>query len=87
MTTVRGDVCAMAPPDLRDLSPDQLLAAFLDACRDRNQEAATDAIHELRYRVWSECPLPRDVRPDPKEQAELRRMSALRRAKHKGRAA
>jgi hypothetical protein len=73
--------------DLRDLSPDQVLAAFLDACHDRNQEAATDAIHELRYRVWSECELPRDVRPDPKEQAELRRFSALWRARHDGKAA
>lgn len=63
--------------DLAEMSTDQLLAAFLDACRNRNQPAAFDAIHELRYRVWCDSPLPRDVRPDPKDQAELRRMSAL----------
>lgn len=65
--------------DISDLSPDQLLAAFLDACRDKDQDAATEVIHELRYRVWAGSPLPRDVRPDPKEQAELRQLSALRR--------
>lgn len=64
-------------PDVRDLSPDQLLAAFLDACRDKDQDAATDVIHELRYRVWAGSPLPRDVRPDPAEQKELRQLSAL----------
>ena len=73
--------------DLHDLSPDQVLAAFLDACRDHDQEAAVNTIHELRYRVWSECQLPRDVRPDPKEQAELRRVSALWRARRERKAA
>lgn len=67
-------------PDIADLSPDQLLAAFLDACRDKDQEMATEMIHELRYRVWAGSPLPRDVRPDPNEQAEQRRISALWRA-------
>lgn len=66
--------------DVTEMTTDQLLATFLDACRDRNQPAAFDAIHELRYRVWCGSPLPRDVRPDPKEQAKLRRMSALWRA-------
>ena len=60
-----------------DMSPDQLLAAFLDACRDFDRDAATDALHELRYRVWAGSPLPSDIRPHPEEQAELRRISAL----------
>lgn len=63
-------------PDLSGLDPNQLLAAFLDACRDRNRDAAIQTIHELRYRVWSDSPLPRDVRPDPKQQREIRRLSA-----------
>ncbi len=64
-------------PDIGALSPDQVLAAFLDALRDKNRDKATEMIHELRYRVWAGSPLPRDVRPDPKEQAELRQLAAL----------
>ncbi len=71
-------------PHISDLSPDQLLAAFLDACRDRDQAAATDAIHELRYLVWAGSPLPRDVRPDPTQQAEIRRLSAELRRQRMG---
>ncbi len=64
-------------PDIGALSPDQVLAAFLDALRDKNRDKATEMIHELRYRVWAGSPLPRDVRPNPAEQAELRRLSAM----------
>ncbi len=68
---------------MTDLDPNQLLATFLDACRDNDRDAATEAIHELRYRVWAGSPLPRDVRPDPREQAELRQLSALLRRKRR----
>jgi hypothetical protein len=64
-------------PHISNLNPDELLARFLDACRDRDQDAGIEAIHELRYRVWGGSPLPHDVRPDPAQQAEIRRMSAL----------
>lgn len=57
---------------LHSLSPDQLLAAFLDACRDKDQDMATEVIHELRYRVWAGSPLPRDVRPAPAKPREVR---------------
>ena len=63
---------------LADLSTDELLSLFLDACRDHDRDAAFDAIHELHYKIWmrSQSRLPLDPRPDPRELAELRRFSA-----------
>jgi len=62
---------------LYEMLPDQLLAAFLDACRAGDRETAADAISELRYRVWGGSDLPRDPRPDPKVQAELTHLATL----------
>jgi hypothetical protein len=63
--------------DNDDKYVDQLLAAFLDACRDGDREAAVDALHVLRLRVWGGSPLPRDPRTDPAELARLTRDAAL----------
>ena len=72
-------------PDLKDLTATQLHVKFMDALRDRDREAAVDVIHELRYKIWAELgELPRDPRPNPAEQTEIRRLSAERRRKRMG---
>lgn len=57
--------------ELSDLIVDGLLKEFLDRCRAGDRDMAIAALHELRMRVYSGAPLPRDPR-DTAEDREAR---------------
>jgi len=61
---------------------DDLLVQFLDACRDGNRGVALITVRLLYNHILNGQPLPHDIRPDPKQQAEIRRLSAQLRSRN-----